>query len=124
LPPAEATSRRTTTSGVKTGSSSASIPTEGRYLRVGHHRVVAAVLLASTMLTPAIAVTPVAADSGTRTIASGGTANLAARPSGPDAGVQAPEFARGPDEARDAHAGSSVQLRKRAGPSTSVAGDG
>jgi hypothetical protein len=86
--------------------------------------MVAAVLLASSVLTPAMSVSPVAADSGARMISSGGTAKMVSRASGPDAGVQAPEFAMSPDQAREGAAGSSVQLRQGAGPSPGITAEG
>src|SRR5262249_39701061 len=43
---------------------------------------------------------------------------LVSRPDGPEGGVQAPEFAQSPDDARaDAPQGTAVQLRQGAGPS-------
>jgi len=83
------------------------------------HRVVAAVLLVTSTLSPVLMATPVAADSGTRLIQSSGTATLVSRPDGPEGGVQSPEFAQNPDDARaDAPQGTQVQLRQGAGPST------
>jgi hypothetical protein len=86
------------------------------------HRVVAGLLLVSSVLAPALQATPAAADGGTRLIANGGSAVLVSRPFGPEGGVQPPEFPPTDiDAAREGDQGSDVQLRRGAGPSTNVA---
>jgi hypothetical protein len=85
---------------------------------------VAALLLASSVLTPALAVSPVLAEPGTRQVTSAGSAQLVSRPDGPEGGVSDPEFAQGPDDAREGGEGSEVQFRQGAGPSTGLAAAG
>jgi hypothetical protein len=91
---------------------------------VRHHRVVAALLLASSVLTPALSVSPVLAEPGTRQVTSSGTAQLASRADGLEGGVSDPEFAQGPDDAREGAEGHEIQLRQGAGPSTGLAAAG
>src|SRR5215207_9721514 len=65
-----------------------------------NHRVVAAFLLASAVLAPVVSTSPVAADPGTRTISSSGTATLPSLVTGNEGGVTASEFALRPSQAR------------------------
>src|SRR5262249_39765862 len=86
------------------------------------NRVVAGLLLASSVLGPSLQAMPAAADGGTRLIANGGSAVLVSRPFGPEGGVQPPEFPpTDVDSAREDAEGSEVQLRRGAGPSTNAA---
>jgi hypothetical protein len=88
---------------------------------VRHHRVVGALLLASTILGPVISVAPAAADSGTRLISSSGTASLASQPDGLEGGVAARELAQTPDDARDGASAADVVLQQSAGVGQSAA---
>lgn len=81
------------------------------------HRLAAALLLVSSVITPALQATPVEAAPGTRQIPSSGTVHLVSTPAAADlSGVQAPEFAPDVDSAHDDNQGSAVGLRRGAGP--------
>jgi hypothetical protein len=90
---------------------------------VRHHRVVAALLLASSVLTPALSVAPVLATADARQIAIGGTAQLPGLPTGLEGGVSAKEFATTPEDAREGRSGDDVPLRDT-GPGVPAVIDG
>lgn len=71
----------------------------------------AALLLASSVLTPALSATPVAAAAQGGSVTPTGEAHLAALDSAPGVGLDDPEFATTPDAGREGASGRDIHLR-------------